>query len=91
MRDPERIDRIIEKLREAWKLAPDQRLAQLVTNAVIYGVNYQMDGIFGIDDDATELGLDRMLEELKNPKPETPVSAAVKAFVHGLRFEPPTR
>ncbi len=30
MRDPKRIDRIVEALREAWKRTPDQRLGQLV-------------------------------------------------------------
>lgn len=29
-RDPERIDRVIELLREAWLLQPDFRLTQLV-------------------------------------------------------------
>jgi uncharacterized protein YihD (DUF1040 family) len=32
MRDPARIDRMIELLREAWHKEPDQRLGQLVTN-----------------------------------------------------------
>jgi uncharacterized protein YihD (DUF1040 family) len=32
-RKPERIDPVIELLREAWQLAPDLRLTQLVVNA----------------------------------------------------------
>lgn len=32
MRDPARIDSIIEALREAWKQAPDERLGQLLDN-----------------------------------------------------------
>jgi uncharacterized protein YihD (DUF1040 family) len=31
-RDPKRIDRMIELLREAWQLFPDERLTQLVIN-----------------------------------------------------------
>jgi uncharacterized protein YihD (DUF1040 family) len=33
MRDPDRIDRIIEVLRQAWHRHPDWRLNQLVINA----------------------------------------------------------
>jgi hypothetical protein len=32
VRDPQRIDRIVDKLREVWKQHPDQRLGQLVCN-----------------------------------------------------------
>lgn len=32
MRDPARIDRIVSKLRAAWKASPDLRLGQLVSN-----------------------------------------------------------
>lgn len=35
MRDPERIDRIIEKLRTAWRQRPDHRLTVLVWNIAI--------------------------------------------------------
>jgi len=31
-RDPKRIDRIVDLLREAWRLFPDERLTQLVIN-----------------------------------------------------------
>jgi len=31
-RDPKRIDRMVELLREAWSLFPDERLTQLVIN-----------------------------------------------------------
>ncbi len=32
MRDPARIDRIVELLRETWKASPDMRLGQLLVN-----------------------------------------------------------
>lgn len=32
MRNPKRIDKIIELLREAWHKEPDQRLGQFVSN-----------------------------------------------------------
>ena len=32
MRDPERIDYILEILRRAWKTVPDYRLCQLIVN-----------------------------------------------------------
>ncbi len=34
MRDPERIDRICEKLKTLWHEMPDQRLGQLLMNAL---------------------------------------------------------
>jgi hypothetical protein len=33
-RDPNRIDPIIEKIVELWRLVPDQRLCQILGNAV---------------------------------------------------------
>lgn len=32
MRDPERIDAVIDMVREAWKTEPDWRLGQLIVN-----------------------------------------------------------
>lgn len=32
MRDPARIDRILDRIRELWKAQPDWRLGQLLTN-----------------------------------------------------------
>lgn len=37
MRDPARIDRIIEKLRTEWHTQPDTRLTQLVHNLITAG------------------------------------------------------
>lgn len=34
MRDPARIDQILELLREVWTRSPDLRLGQLIVNAV---------------------------------------------------------
>lgn len=61
MRDPNRINRIIEKLRIIWILNPDQRLGQLVMNAVAHAEENLVYDVFGIEDDETERGLDLML------------------------------
>ena len=34
MRDPDRIDRMIERLRELWHASPDLRLGQLLVNVI---------------------------------------------------------
>ena len=34
MRDIDRIDRICDKLKEAWKIVPDQRLGQFIFNYI---------------------------------------------------------
>lgn len=47
MRDPERIDKIIELLRERWKLDPDWRLGQLIHNLLGTGKTQQ----FYVEDD----------------------------------------
>ena len=44
-RDPKRIDLMLEKLEQAWKLYPDMRLGQLI--AIFAGT----DNIFGMEDD----------------------------------------
>ena len=52
MRDPERIDRVTELLREAWHLDPDSRLTQLVM-----GVSDKLDdlgALWHVEDDTME-------------------------------------
>ncbi len=49
MRDPARIDRVIEALREAWGKYPDQRLGQLLNNLTCAG-----EEIFHVEDDLYE-------------------------------------
>jgi uncharacterized protein YihD (DUF1040 family) len=39
MRDPNRIDGIIERLRAVWKRRPHMRLGQLVANGAMFGLN----------------------------------------------------
>lgn len=51
MRDPARIDRILEKLRAVWQRYPDQRFGQLVHNAL-------GDLVFHVEDEITEAQLD---------------------------------
>jgi len=63
MRDPARIDRIINKLRIAWKNSPDQRLGQLVMNAVAYGAGERINDIFHVEDEETENGLEKMISK----------------------------
>lgn len=55
MRDPARIDRIINKLRAAWKANPDLRLGQLIHNTV--PTQYKAD-FFYLEDDQIEKCID---------------------------------
>lgn len=57
MRDPNRIDPIMEKLTELWKLHPDWRLCQLLSN-IAKKVNWKQDDLF-------HLGDDKLLEGMK--------------------------
>lgn len=56
MRDPDRIPRIIERLKKIWEGVPDQRLCQLISNlAAMEG----KDGdLFYVEDDIIERGMD---------------------------------
>lgn len=56
MRDIDRIDRICDKLKEAWKIVPDQRLGQFIFNYITSEAL-----LFYYEDDKTEQALDRML------------------------------
>lgn len=60
MRDPNRINRMVEKLRAAWLSHPDMRLTQLVESAASLGEEGDKVGrtVFYIEDDASERGLD---------------------------------
>ena len=60
MRDPKRIEPIIKKLEEAWKLYPDMRLGQLL---VICARN---ENIFNIEDDSMMRGIQRYCNEMKD-------------------------
>ena len=55
MRDPVRIDRIIELLREVWKQSPDLRLAQLIVNSLPPGEPCPR--VFYAEDDVVERSL----------------------------------
>ena len=61
MRDPERINRIINKVRDFWHTNSDWRLGQLVSNMVQNDMF-----IFNIEDEDFEKRLDEWVERLKN-------------------------
>jgi len=63
MRDPDRIDRILDQLRITWKRVPDWRLGQLVVNVT------ERPDPFYVEDDVFEkmlLALDGALRTRKN-------------------------
>lgn len=59
MRDPARINRIIEKLRAYWHAHPDQRLGQLIVNLATR--SHQKP--FYVEDDVIEPHLDLWSKE----------------------------
>jgi hypothetical protein len=61
MRDPNRIDRMIEKLWALWKTQPDMRLGQLLVNVV--RPTRTVAQLFGVEDDFTE----KQLNSYPNP------------------------
>ena len=62
-RDPQRIDRMLELLREIWKLDTDLRLNQLIINAIESPDS--SGSLYYIEDDRMEKYLQSMLRVLK--------------------------
>jgi hypothetical protein len=61
MRDPARIDRILEAVRQVWVKDPDLRLGQLIVNAI--RPSQPCPQIFGAEDTVLEKGLARYLKD----------------------------
>jgi hypothetical protein len=49
-RDPQRIDTIINWLREEWHRYPDQRLGQLIANSAPRNIRAQSGALFQLED-----------------------------------------
>ena len=58
-RDPERIEPMLERLEEAWKLYPDMRLGQLIV------VSATSNNLFGLEDDILYERLQEYIDEAK--------------------------
>jgi len=58
-RDPKRIERVVELLREAWRLFPDQRLTQLVIN--VADQKHDCAPVFYLEDTEIEKKLEAMI------------------------------
>ncbi len=70
MREKERIDRMIEKLRLAWHNQPDLRLCQLIWSIAI-NTNTVTDSsgdVFYVEDDVFEISLNKKFGKVANKK-----------------------
>lgn len=59
-RDPDRIDRMVELLRQAWHASPDLRLTQLVINTA--DKNHDCGPVFYFEDTEMERRLQAMVD-----------------------------
>ncbi len=64
MRDPARIDEILELLRAVWTHEPDLRLGQLIYNAARIR-DPELSDVFSIEDSSLHKGLVRYLEQIQ--------------------------
>jgi len=62
LRDPKRIDRILEKVKKAWKKNTDLRLCQLLSVAAIAGSRHPSNDLFYLEDDKLEEGIEKAFE-----------------------------
>lgn len=69
MRDPARIDGMLQLLGEVWRQDPDLRLGKLIFNAARIREPNLAD-VFSIEDAALRKGLVRYLEQLRDPAPK---------------------
>ncbi len=70
MRDPERIEEMLQLLKDVWLQSPDLRLGQLVFNAARMR-DSKINDVYSIEDEALQEGLRRYLERLRGrPSPE---------------------
>lgn len=60
MRDPERIDPMLEVLRKIWEANPDLRLAQIISNAA--RSHRAWPDVFSIEDNDLMKGLQALLK-----------------------------
>lgn len=68
MRDPARIDKILKLLENYWKLNPDLRLGQIVSNMASLHRNWLVKDTFYTEDEVVEEGLIKMGEKNEAPK-----------------------
>lgn len=54
MRDPARIDRMLELIRKQWNAQPDLRLTQLILNAVPRDSGWSCPEVYHFEDDKLE-------------------------------------
>jgi uncharacterized protein YihD (DUF1040 family) len=64
MRPTNRIDSILDKLKELWKKEPDTRLVQLLINII----GYERGDVFYLEDDELEKLIDEELSKQKEAK-----------------------
>ena len=62
MRDPDRIEPLLELVAQVWTTDPDLRLGQLLVNAARLGGWTNDFDIFSAEDDVLEKGLRNILE-----------------------------
>lgn len=62
MRDPNRIDKIMPLIQEAWSLVPDWRLGQLIEN---FKRSFEKEDLFFVEDDYMEKAWKAYIEYLK--------------------------
>ena len=58
-RDPKRIDLMLEKLSEAWKLYPDMRLGQLIATCA------ETNNISGVEDEEMLKNIENYIKSMK--------------------------
>lgn len=75
MRDPARIDEVLELLRAVWTLEPDLRLGQLIYNAARIR-NPELSDVFSIEDCSLRKGLVRYLEQIQGDRKSNPDTQA---------------
>ncbi len=72
MRNPNRIEPTIDRIKKHWEEHPDQRLTQIILNIVKFGMNrdFSCPQVYNVEEDELIKGLDRMQKLLELSKKE---------------------
>lgn len=66
MRDPNRIPVVLEQIEKLWRLHPDWRLGQLISNVAAW-VDVNNATVWEVEDESLTAEIDRHLNQVEQP------------------------
>ncbi len=67
MRDPNRITEVLEQIEKIWRLHPDWRLGQLLSNLAAWNNPTAREAVWDIEDDVLITEIQKHITQSKHP------------------------